>query len=314
MTDENPTPKPGAPGSSGMPAQGRDEPAVIAPVTTEAQSVKVSRAGRNLPAAVGVGLVLGALILLTLFTRKELFVVLATAALCVGVWELCRALKAGGLNVPVVPSVVGCISMLGAAYVGGGQALAVCFALTCVAILVWRVADGVSGAAPDIAGGMLVAAYPSLLAAFSSLLLAPEDGNWRLFTFVAVTVSSDIGGYAVGVLAGRHPMAPTISPKKSWEGFAGSVLMCMVVGVACVHFALGGRWWIGLILGGVTAVAATLGDLIESTLKRDLGIKDMSNILPGHGGMMDRLDSLVMTAPVVWAVLVVFVPVGALVS
>ncbi len=302
MTDENPTPQPGALD---------EDPGVIAPVTTEAQSVKVSRAGRNLPAAMAVGLTLGALIVLTLFTRKELFVVLATASLCVGVWELCRALRLGGLNVPVVPSVVGCISMLGAAYVGGGQALAVCFALTCVAILVWRVADGVAGAGPDIAGGMLVAAYPSLLAAFSSLLLAPDDGNWRLFTYVAVTVSSDIGGYAVGVLLGRHPMAPTISPKKSWEGFGGSVLMCMGVGVLCVHFALGGRWWVGLLLGAVTAVAATVGDLIESTIKRDLGVKDMSNILPGHGGMMDRLDSLVVTAPVVWAVLALLVPVAA---
>ncbi len=302
MTDENTTPQPGALD---------EDPGVIAPVTTEAQSVKVSRAGRNLPAAMAVGLTLGALIVFTLFTRKELFVVLATASLCVGVWELCRALRLGGLHVPVVPSVVGCVSMLGAAYVGGGQALAVCFALTCVAILVWRVADGVAGAAPDIAGGMLVAAYPSLLAAFSSLLLAPDDGNWRLFTYVAVTVSSDIGGYAVGVLLGRHPMAPTISPKKSWEGFGGSVLMCMGVGVLCVHFALGGRWWVGLLLGAVTAVAATVGDLIESTIKRDLGVKDMSNILPGHGGMMDRLDSLVVTAPVVWAVLALLVPVAA---
>jgi phosphatidate cytidylyltransferase len=291
------------------PAEPREEH-VVAPVTTEAESVKVSRAGRNLPAAVVVGLVLGALVILTVFTRKELFVVLATASVCVGVWEICRALRSSGLNVPVVPGIVGCISMLGAAYVGEGQALAVCFALTCVAILLWRVADGVTGAAADIAGGMLVAAYPSLLAAFSSLLLTPQDGNWRLFAYVAVTVSSDIGGYAVGVLAGRHPMAPTISPKKSWEGFGGSVLLCMVVGAACVHFALGGRWWVGLILGAVTAVAATVGDLVESTVKRDLGIKDMSNILPGHGGMMDRLDSLVMTAPVVWAVLALLVPVS----
>ncbi len=295
-------------------AGSREEHAVVAPVTTEAESVKSSRAGRNLPAAVVVGLSLGALVILTLFIRKEFFVVLATACVCVGVWEICRALGANGLNVPVVPSVVGSISMLGAAYVGGGQALTVCFGLTCVAILVWRVADGVVGAAPDIAGGMLVAAYPSLLAAFSSLLLAPQDGNWRLFTYVAVTVASDIGGYAVGVLAGRHPLAPTISPKKSWEGFAGSVLMCMAVGVACVHFALEGRWWVGVILGAVTAVAATVGDLVESTLKRDLGIKDMSNILPGHGGMMDRLDSLVMTAPVVWAVLAILVPAAVVVG
>jgi phosphatidate cytidylyltransferase len=300
MTDEPVTP----PDTS-------DSSAVVAPVTTEAESVKVSRAGRNLPAAFAVGLSLGAAVIVTLFViPKWTFVVLATAAVCVGVWELCRALKAGGFDVPVVPSIVGCISMLGAAYVGGAQALLVCFALTCVAILVWRVADGVAGAARDVQGGALVAAYPSFLAAFSSLLLAPDDGVWRMFTFIAITVASDIGGYAVGVLAGRHPMAPTISPKKSWEGFAGSVVFCMAVGVACVHFALHGPWWVGLVAGAAAAVGATGGDLIESTIKRDLGIKDMSNILPGHGGLMDRLDSLVMTAPITWAVLAVLVPVA----
>jgi phosphatidate cytidylyltransferase len=296
------------------PATSPDESkgAVVAPVTTEAQSVKVSRAGRNLPAAFAVGIVLGAAVVVTLFViPKWTFVVLATAAVCVGVWELCRALKAGGFNVPLVPSLVGCVSMLGAAYVGGAQALLVCFALTCVAILVWRVADGVVGAARDVLGGALVAAYPSLLASFASLLLAPDDGAWRMFTFIAVTVASDIGGYAVGVLAGRHPMAPTISPKKSWEGFAGSVVFCMAVGVACVVLALHGPWWAGLVAGAAAAVAATTGDLVESTIKRDLGIKDMSNILPGHGGIMDRLDSLVLTAPIIWAVLAVLVPVVA---
>jgi len=287
-----------------------EDPAVLAPVTSSRDSVKSSRAGRNLPAAVAVGLGLGALIVLSLFVRKELFVLLATASVCVGVWELCQALRAGGFRVPLVPSIVGCVSMLTAAYVGGGQALAVCFSLTCVAVLLWRVSDGVAGAARDINGGFLVAAYPSLFAGFSSLLLAPADGAWRVFTFIAVTVASDIGGYAVGVLLGRHPMAPTISPKKSWEGFSGSVGVCMLVGAVCVHFPLHGPWGAGVALGAVVAVAATVGDLVESTLKRDLGIKDMSNILPGHGGVMDRLDSIVMAAPVVWATLVVLVPVS----
>jgi phosphatidate cytidylyltransferase len=292
-----------APGNPG-------EAAVVAPVTSETQSAKVSRAGRNLPAAIGVGLTLGAAIVVTLFVLPRwTFVVLSTAAVCVGVWELCRAMRAAGFEVPVIPSVVGSISMLGAAYAGGSSALLVCFTLTCVAILLWRVADGVTGAARDVMGGAVVAAYPSFLAAFSSLLLAPADGSWRMFTFIAVTVASDIGGYAVGVLAGRHPMAPTISPKKSWEGFAGSVLFCMLVGVACVY-ALRGPWWAGLVVGVAAAIGATTGDLMESTIKRDLGIKDMSNILPGHGGLMDRLDSLVLTAPITWAVLALLVPVA----
>lgn len=287
-----------------------EDPVVLAPVTSEADSVKVSRAGRNLPAAIGVGVMLGVLVILTLFViPRWTFVVLATAAVSIGVWELCRAMRTGGFAVPLVPSIVGCVCMMSAAFVGGGQALLVCFGLTLIAVLLWRVADGAAGAARDVMGGALVAAYPSLLASFSSLLLAPDDGSWRLFTFVAVGVASDVGGYAVGVLAGRHPMAPTISPKKSWEGFAGSVLFCMLVGAVCVHFALGGRWWVGLLLGVAGAVAATVGDLLESSIKRDLGVKDMSNILPGHGGLMDRLDSLLVVAPVSWAILAVLVPV-----
>src|SRR5436190_828264 len=194
-----------------VPSPDESEGPLVAPVTTEVESVKVSRAGRNLPAAIAVGLTLGAAVVVTLFViPKWTFVVLATAAVCVGVWELCRALRAGGFAVPVVPSIVGCISMLGAAYVGGAQALLVCYALTCV---------------------------------------------------------------------------------------------------ACVVLTLHGPWWTGLVAGAAAAVGATTGDLVESTIKRDLGIKDMSNILPGHGGLMDRLDSLVLTAPIIWAVLAVLVPV-----
>lgn len=313
MTDEVPSTRP-APleerGEAGDPVEGDDPGVLVAPVTTEEQSVKVSRAGRNLPAAITVGLTLGALVAASLFVRRDLFLWLATAGICVGVWELSRALRPSGINVPLVPSLVGAVSMMAAAFYGQGQALAVCFGLTCVAILIWRFADGVVGAARDVAGGMFVTAYPALLASFSSLMLAPSDGAWRIFTYVGVTVASDIGGYAVGARWGRHPMAPLISPKKSWEGFAGSVLACCVIGVLDVVFALHGRWWVGLLLGVLTAIVATVGDLVESTIKRDLGIKDMSNILPGHGGVMDRLDSQVMVAPVAWAVLVILVPVA----
>ncbi|HEX2706047.1 MAG TPA: phosphatidate cytidylyltransferase [Candidatus Lustribacter sp.] len=267
-----------------------------------------SRAGRNLPAAIGSGLVLGALVVATLFVRKEGFLVLAIVSVSIGVWELVTAFGKGGIHVPLVPSVVGTVSMMTAAYVGGPQALAVTFALTCVAVLVWRRADGVQGAARDVSGGMLVAAYPSMLAGFSALLLAPADGSWRGFVFVLVTVCSDVGGYAVGVTFGKHPMAPSISPKKSWEGFAGSVLLCVASGIVSVVLIFHRQWWVGLLLGLAVAVSATIGDLVESLIKRDLGIKDMSDVIPGHGGLMDRLDSLLVTAPVVWAILTVFAP------
>jgi phosphatidate cytidylyltransferase len=177
-----------------------------------------------------------------------------------------------------------------------------------VAVLLWRAVDGLRDAVRDIAGGVFVAAYVPFLAAFSILMLAAPDGAWRVFVFILVTVCSDVGGYAVGVVAGRHPMAPSVSPKKSWEGFAGSVAACVLGGALSVSLALHGPWWAGALVGIAAAVTATVGDLTESTVKRDLGIKDMGSILPGHGGLMDRLDSLLLVAPVVWALLTVFVP------
>jgi phosphatidate cytidylyltransferase len=267
-----------------------------------------SRAGRNLPAALGVGLGLAVLVVASLFVRKEGFLVLATAAICVGVWELRDAVAQGRIHVPLVPSLAGALAMMTAAYVGGGQALTVSFGLTCVAVLLWRAVDGLQDAVRDIAGGIFVAAYVPFLASFSILMLAAPDGAWRVFVFILVTVCSDVGGYAVGVVAGRHPMAPSVSPKKSWEGFVGSVAACVLGGALSVSLALHGPWWAGALVGIAAAVTATVGDLTESTVKRDLGIKDMGSILPGHGGLMDRLDSLLLVAPVVWALLTVFVP------
>ena len=267
-----------------------------------------SRAGRNLPAAIGVGLGLGAVILGSLWLAKEAFLAIVVIAVGVGVWELRRALAQANILVPLIPSLVGLVSMIGSAYVGGGQALGLTLGLTCVGITLWRVADGVGDAMRDISGGMFVALYPSFLASFVSLLLAAPDGARRVIVFVLVTVLSDIGGYAAGVLFGRHPMAPSVSPKKSWEGFAGSMLACVVGGAVAVAQILDGPWWGGAVLGAVVAAGATIGDLTESTIKRDLGIKDMGHLLPGHGGIMDRIDSLLITAPLAWALLAFFVP------
>jgi phosphatidate cytidylyltransferase len=255
---------------------------------------------------VGVGL--GALIIVSLVVRKELMLVVVVAAVGVGVWELRRALSQVSILVPLVPSLVGSVSMIVSAYVGGGEALIVTLGLTCVGILLWRIADGVLDAVRDVVGGVFVAVYPSFLAGFAALMLAPDDGARRIIVFILVTVLSDVGGYAFGVLFGRHPMAPSVSPKKSWEGFGGSVLTCVAGGAAAVALLLDGPWWGGAVLGACVAVAATVGDLTESTIKRDLGIKDMSTILPGHGGVMDRLDSLVLVAPVAWALLAWVVP------
>jgi len=274
----------------------------------EAAGTKQSRAGRDLRTAIAVGLSLGLVVIASLVFRKEAFLGVVTMAACIGVWEMREGLAQGKINVPLVPSIVGTITMITASFAGGGQALTVSFGLTCISVLLWRMLDGLQDAIRDIAGGIFVAAYVPLLASFSSLMLAAPDGADRVFVLIIVTICSDIGGYAVGVVAGRHPMAPSVSPKKSWEGAAGSAVACVIGGVATVMLMLGGPWWVGAAVGLAVVVSATVGDLTESTIKRDLGIKDMGRILPGHGGFMDRMDSLLFSAPVVWALLTVLVP------
>lgn len=276
----------------------------------EASPAPTSRAGRDLPAAIAVGVGLGVVAAASLFLRREAFVALVAVALCLAVWELHQAFAARRITVPVVPLLIGTVGMQVSAYAGGREGLLVAFVLTALGLLVWRVVDGAQGAVRDVAAGVFTAAYGPLLAGFAVLMVAEEDGAWRIFTFIVVAICSDIGGYAFGVRWGRHPLAPSVSPKKSWEGLAGSVLFSMVAGVATVTLTLDGRWWAGLVLGAAAVVTATVGDLSESLLKRDLGIKDMGSILPGHGGIMDRIDSLLPTAPVTYLLLLVLVPVG----
>ncbi len=266
------------------------------------------RAGRNLAAAVAVGLALGALILLSLYVVKVAFVGLALAAVLLAGWELANALGARGVRVPMPPVVLGTVAMLGAAYAGGPDALLLAAFLTVLAVLVWRLPEGPAGYVRDVTGGAFLTLYVPFLAGFAMLLLRETDGADRIVAFVLVTVCSDVGGYAVGVLIGRHPMAPTVSPKKTWEGFAGSALFSAVGGALIVALLLHAPAWVGVLLGLAAAGSATLGDLGESLLKRDLGVKDLGSLLPGHGGLMERLDSLVATAPVAWALLSLLVP------
>ncbi len=295
--------EPGATLENGSPADA-DTPAPDA----ETAAAPPSRAGRDLRAAIGVGLLLGALVVGSLALDARAFLAVVTVAISYGAWEVRRALTVKNIHVPMLPLMIGTVAMLVSAYARGAEALVLTFGLTIVGLLVWRIADGLAGAARDLAGGALVAFYPVFLAGFASLMLAEEDGRQRIVLFILVTVFSDIGGYAAGVALGRHPMAPSLSPKKSWEGFAGSVLTCAAVGAVGMPLLLGPPWWTGAVLGVVAAVGATLGDLVESSIKRDLGIKDMGTLLPGHGGLMDRLDSLVVVAPIAWALLHVVAP------
>ncbi len=157
---------------------------------------------------------------------------------------------------------------------------------------------------------MFTLAYLPLMAVFVSLMLARPDGDRRVLVFLILTVCSDAGGYFAGILIGRHPMAPSISPKKTWEGLGGSVVACLAGGAILLPWLLQGRLWQGLVLGAAAVGAATLGDLVESMIKRDLQLKDMGSVLPGHGGILERLDSLLVMAPVVWLLLAIFIPNG----
>jgi phosphatidate cytidylyltransferase len=262
-----------------------------------------SRAGRDVPVSIGVAIVLIALVVASLAIVKDLFLVVVVAAILAGVWELARALSVGGYRLPLIPVGAGTIAMIVGAYYGGPDVLIACLAGSLLVCILWRMMGGQEGFVRDIAASGFCLLYLPFLASFVSLLLAPHDGVKRVLTFIFVTIASDIGGFIAGVLIGRHPMAPVISPKKTWEGFAGSAVACLAVGVACLVWLIDDDWWIGLVLGGVAVVAATLGDLAESMIKRDLGIKDMSNLLPGHGGIMDRLDSLLATVAVAYLVL-----------
>jgi phosphatidate cytidylyltransferase len=262
------------------------------------------RAGRNLPAAIGVGLGLLAVVVLSLFVRREAFVVLVIVAVGGALWELAAAVAQRHIRIPVLPLWVGAVGILVSAWVAGPEAMLMAFTLTAGGVFVWRVLDGGGmEAVRDASAGIFAAAYVPYLAGFAILLLRQPDGPWLVVTFLLVTIANDTGGYIAGVLFGRTPMAPSISPKKSWEGLAGSLLLSTAVAVVMITPVLGGPWWGGLVLGVVAVAAATTGDLAESLLKRDLGLKDMGSLLPGHGGIMDRLDSLLVCAPVSYLVL-----------
>ena len=199
------------------------------------------RAGRNLPAAIGVGLGLGGVVLASLLWRKEAFVVLVALAVVTALWELTAALAKKSINVPVCPPGGRRRRDARLGLPAGEDGLLVSFTLTAFGVLLWRIIDGTQGAARDVAAAVFVAAYVPFLAGFATLMLAADDGAYRVIVFILVTVANDVGGYAAGVLFGRHPMSPSISPKKSWEGLAGSFLLCMVVGASSVHFLLNGR-------------------------------------------------------------------------
>lgn len=269
-----------------------------------------ARAGRNLPQAIFFGLVLGFGLLFSLIVVKEVFMLFAAALVAFTVYELASALRFAGRDVPRLPLVVVAVAVVPAAFYGGAGGLWWAFVVGVVVVSVWRVveiarpsmrAQNVS-LPTDLAAGVFVLAYVPLLAGFSVVMSAEPGGEWWVLAFLIIVIAIDTGAYAAGVLFGRHPMAPKISPKKTWEGFAGSVVAAVVAGILLAIFMIGTTWWVGLVLALALVGAATLGDLTESLIKRDLGIKDISTWLPGHGGFLDRLDSVLPSTVVAYLI------------
>lgn len=270
------------------------------------------RAGRDLKAAVGSAVVLLSAIAASLVFWKPAFMAIVAIAVVVAVWELRKGLLAKDIDLPEQPLMVGGVVMVVVAYLWGAPALVTATAVSALAIMLWLLRRGVDGYVKNATASVFALVYVPFLGSFVALMLAEggrngggldDKGVQGIITFIGVTIASDIGGYVAGVLFGKHPMAPVISPKKSWEGFAGSAIATVGAGVALVVYLLEGDWWIGVALGLIAVVMATLGDLCESVIKRDLGIKDMSQVIPGHGGLMDRLDSLLATIAPIWLLL-----------
>jgi len=265
------------------------------------------RAGRNLPLATAVGVLLFVIFALSLIYRPFIFAVLAAAVMLLAVAELSRALVA---ELPVGVRKVLLVSaptMVLAAYFGGPQWLLVSFVVAVVAVLVSRLFHEQEKYVSNVSRAIFILTYAPLLTSFAVLLAAQKDGDLKVLALVLLTIGADIGGYFAGVLFGKHPMAPRISPKKSWEGLVGAVILEIGIGIALWIFLFDGSWWKGAVAGAIMAITATFGDLVESMIKRDLGIKDMSRLVPGHGGIMDRLDSLVINAAVAWALFALLV-------
>lgn len=258
------------------------------------------RTGRDLIVAIAIGLAFGVTLLASLLFIKALFVPFALAAALLGVYELALALKASGRHIDVVPQLVAAGLLVISAYFVEVWLVWVLLFFAVAFVIVWRLVaqmiakDGrtYGDVLADAVIGGFVQIYVPFLAAVALILLKQEGGQWWVLGFIVVAVAADTGAYAAGLAFGRHPMAPRISPKKTWEGFGGAVLASVVAGVLLALFLLEIPWWAGVVFGIAILLSATLGDLGESMLKRDLGIKDMSSWLPGHGGLLDRLDSI----------------------
>jgi len=273
-----------------------------------AKGPKTSRAGRNLPAAIAVGAALGGILIVILVFAPKLWLVVLALAIPIASHEVTRRLREAGYAIPIVPLLIGGQAMLWLTWPYGAAGALGGFAATVVVCLIWRLVGHGLAEQPvnylrDISATVFLATWVPLFASFGALLIYPHDGAARVFCLMLTVVCSDVGGYVAGVLFGKHLMVPAISPKKSWEGLGGSLLFGVTASVLAVAFLLHKPAWVGVPLGLMLVITGALGDLVESQVKRDLGIKDMGTLLPGHGGLMDRIDAMLPSAVATWIVL-----------
>jgi phosphatidate cytidylyltransferase len=258
------------------------------------------RAGRNLPAATAVGIGLLLTVIASLFFDVRFFAILVAFAAMLAVRELSKSLTVGLSDRMSILLQILAPAIVASAVIAGTEGLLAVFVVSALLVLTFRLLDGQEAYVHHVTRSIFALVYAPLLAGFAVLLSTQENGAGKVLAFILLTAATDLGGYAAGAIFGRHPMAPNISPNKSWEGFTGALILQLVVGIALWVFVFEQPWWEGAIVGFTMMLTATIGDLIESMIKRDLGIKDMGSLLPGHGGVMDRLDSLVINAFVAW--------------
>lgn len=273
-------------------------------------------AGRNLPAAIATGVVLVALVLVATYVGPAMWYPVVCTAAALGMWETLTRLREHGFGVYRFAIIVLGISMIVSTWPFGYTGLLATFTVSVLALMFARLFLHGRHTAPrnyvrDTAVSIFVLVWIGLFGSFAAMISRLEapgaSGGYFIITFIACVVASDVGGYVAGVLFGSHPMAPAVSPKKSWEGFTGSICFGALAGVLTGLYLLGTQWWAGLVFGLGIVICATLGDLVESQFKRELGIKDMSGILPGHGGMMDRVDGILPAAAATWLLMNVVV-------
>jgi phosphatidate cytidylyltransferase len=261
------------------------------------------KAGRKLGPSIIVSLSLIALIWFALAYHREVFAVVVAVAVLLGIREIVRAFRVRGIYISVVSLAAGAVALTYATWNGGAAGLAIATAIAIPLLLIQLLTKGPEGFVQSATATTFSLLYLPFLGGFLILLAKPSTGLERVMTFVVLVGCNDTFGYIVGVLLGKHPLVPLISPKKSWEGLIGSLVFTVIGGAFAFKYIMDMHWWIGGIVGLMIVFTATCGDLIESAMKRDLHLKDMGTLLPGHGGVLDRLDSVLISAPALWLAL-----------